>query len=41
MTAVYHPSAILRDPARLEETKKDFQSIIQKLKEIEESKYPL
>ena len=41
MTAVYHPSAILRDPARLEETKKDFQSIMQKLKEIEDSKYPL
>lgn len=41
MTAVYHPSAILRDPSRLEETKKDFQSIIQKLKEIEESKFPL
>ncbi|MBQ3510451.1 MAG: uracil-DNA glycosylase [Peptococcaceae bacterium] len=41
MTAVYHPSAILRDPSKLEETKKDFQSIIQKLQEIEESKYPL
>ena len=41
MTAVYHPSAILRDPSKLEETKKDFQSIIQKLQEIEDSKYPL
>ncbi len=41
MTAVYHPSAILRDPSKLEETKNDFQKIIRKLKEIEESKYPL
>ena len=41
ITAVYHPSAILRDPSKLEETKKDFQSIIQKLQEIEDSKYPL
>ena len=41
MTAVYHPSAILQDPSRLEETKKDFQEIIRKLNEIEESKYPL
>lgn len=41
MTAVYHPSAILRDPAKLEEAKKDFQSIISKVREIEESKYPL
>jgi DNA polymerase len=41
MTAVYHPSAILRDPAKLEEAKQDFQSIISKVREIEESKYPL
>lgn len=41
MTAVYHPSAILRDPAKLEEAKQDFQSIISKIREIEESKYPL
>ena len=41
MTAVYHPSFILRDPSRLEETKKDFQSVIRKLQEIEDSKYPL
>ena len=41
MTAVYHPSAILRDPAKLEDAKKDFQNIAAKLKEIEESKYPL
>lgn len=41
MTAVYHPSAILRDPSKLEEAKQDFQKIIAKLHEIEESKYPL
>ncbi len=41
LTAVYHPSAILRDPAKLEEAKKDFQSIVAKIQEIEESKYPL
>ena len=41
MTAVYHPSAILRDPAKLEEAKRDFQSIVTKVQEIEESKYPL
>ena len=27
LTAVYHPSALLRDPSKLEETKKDFQKI--------------
>lgn len=41
LTAVYHPSAILRDPSKLEETKKDFQTIIQKLEEIQRNKYPL
>ena len=41
MTAVYHPSAILRDPNKLEVAKKDFQSVVAKVKEIEESKYPL
>ena len=41
MTAVYHPSAILRDPAKLEDAKRDFQSIVAKVQEIEESKYPL
>ncbi len=41
MTAVYHPSAILRDPSKLEEAKKDFQNIIAKVHEIEEAKYPL
>lgn len=41
ITALYHPAAILRDPAKLEETKKDFQRIVQKLQEIENAKYPL
>lgn len=41
LTAVYHPSAILRDPAKLEDAKKDFQTIIAKLHELEEAKYPL
>lgn len=27
LTAVYHPSAILRDPSKLEETKADFRKI--------------
>lgn len=40
LTAVYHPSAILRDPAKLEEAKKDFQSIVAKLQEIEDACYP-
>jgi len=30
LTAVYHPSAILRDPAKLEETKADFAKIGEK-----------
>ena len=34
LTAVYHPSALLRDPSKIEETKADFQSIIQKRKEL-------
>ncbi len=33
LTAVYHPSAILRDPEKLEETQQDFRSIADKLKE--------
>ena len=41
MTAVYHPAAILRDPSKLEEAKKDFKHIVAKLQEIESSKYPL
>lgn len=31
LTAVYHPSAILRDPAKMEETREDFQKILGKL----------
>lgn len=30
LTAVYHPSAILRDPTKLEETKADFRKIREK-----------
>lgn len=30
LTAVYHPSAILRDPAKMEEVKRDFQQIKEK-----------
>lgn len=30
LTAVYHPSAILRDPAKMEEAKRDFQQIKEK-----------
>lgn len=40
MTAVYHPSAILRDPSKLEETKQDFQTILRKLQELEDQAYP-
>lgn len=32
MTAVYHPSALLRDPSKLEDTKKDFSEIARKLR---------
>lgn len=41
MTAIYHPAAILRDPAKLEETKQDFQAIIAKLHELAEAQFPL
>jgi len=34
LTAVYHPSAILRDPAKLEETKLDFKKIQEKMQEM-------
>ena len=36
MTAIYHPSAILRDPRRMEETKADMQTIIKKVQELED-----
>lgn len=34
MTAVYHPSAILRDPSKYEEAKKDFAEIVKKREEL-------
>lgn len=34
LTAVYHPSAILRDPSLLEVTKADFRKIIRKRDEL-------
>lgn len=34
LTAVYHPSAILRDPAKMAEAKADFQGIKEKLASI-------
>ena len=34
LTAVYHPSAILRDPAKMEETKADFMEIVRKRDEL-------
>ncbi len=36
LTAVYHPSAILRDPMKMEETKADFAGILEKWKETGE-----
>lgn len=35
LTAVYHPSAILRDPAKMEEAKADFAGILEKYREIQ------
>lgn len=35
MTAVYHPSAVLRDERKLPEMQEDFQKIREKLKEIQ------
>lgn len=34
LTAVYHPSAILRDEAKLPETEADFRTICDKLSEL-------
>ncbi len=34
LTAVYHPSAILRDPTKLNETKEDFRKIQEKYKDL-------
>ena len=36
LTAVYHPSALLRDPSKIEQTRVDFQKIRQKLMEVEQ-----
>ena len=33
LTAVYHPSALLRDPGKIEPTQDDFRIIVEKLKE--------
>lgn len=33
LTATYHPSAILRDPSKYEEAKRDFMEIVRKRKE--------
>ena len=35
LTATYHPSALLRDPSKLEAGKRDFQIIREKLREVE------
>ena len=35
LTATYHPSALLRDPSRMEEAKRDFQWIGEKLLRLE------
>ena len=35
LTATYHPSALLRDPSRMEEAKRDFQGIGEKLLRLE------
>lgn len=37
LTAVYHPSAILRDESKMEETIRDFQAIRAKIQECEET----
>ena len=37
LTAVYHPSALLRDPSKMEEGKWDFEAVRAKLREIEEN----
>lgn len=34
LTVVYHPSALLRDPAKIEETRRDFLRIAEKRKEL-------
>lgn len=34
LTAVYHPSAILRDPAKLNDAERDFQEIARRCREL-------
>lgn len=34
LTAVYHPSALLRDPGKMEETRADFRKIAEKIKNV-------
>ena len=34
LTATYHPSAILRDPTKYEEAKRDFCEIVRKREEL-------
>ena len=34
LTAVYHPSALLRDPSKMEDARRDFKEICKKRKEI-------
>lgn len=34
LTATYHPSAILRDPSKYEDMKKDFDEIVKKREEF-------
>ena len=34
LTAVYHPSALLRDSAKVEETRRDFAEIVEKRREL-------
>ena len=39
LTAIYHPSALLRDPEKMEDTRADFQKIVQKRNELREVNY--
>lgn len=34
LTAIYHPSALLRDPSKIADTKADFKNIVTQLKKI-------
>lgn len=41
LTAVYHPSALLRDPSKMEMTRQDFYQIAEKRKELCQLQNPL